>query len=105
MAKINFIGALQEIGRAVPVVVGIVFTLTIGVISVGVLLNAVSSGTISVGSNITAFLSNWTTQVVSIFNQFAPIILTTMGLLVVVILGYLFRDYLSGNSKKGGERM
>lgn len=105
MAKIDFLGALKMVQKSVPLVTAIVFSVTIGAVVVGVLLQQVNAGTISIDSSLQTFLnSTWVTSVVSFFTSFGTAATVTLGLLVVVIIVLLFRSYL-GSGNNGGDSM
>lgn len=103
MAKINFMKAMKTLQNTVPVLIAVIFSLTIGAVIVGVLLQQVTNGNISVVTGISTFLTNWTDTVVTFFTTYGTAITVTLGLLVVVIIVVLFSKYIGGSGK--GDRM
>ena len=97
--KISFSKALKEIQKAVPLLITIVFSVTIGAVIVGVLLQQVTSGNIEVVAGISTFLTNWTDSVVGFFTTFGTAITITLALLVVVVIVILFGRYMGGSGK------
>jgi len=103
MAKIDFMKAMKTLQKTIPILTGVIFGLTISAVVVGVLLQQVTNGNISVVSGISTFLTNWTNDVVSFFTTFGTAITVTLGLLVVVIIVVLFSKYMGGSGK--GDKM
>lgn len=100
---VDFKKALKTLNETIPMLGQVIFGTTIIAVIVGVLLQQVTNGNISVVSGIATFLTNWTDSVVTFFTTFSTAITVTLGLLIVVIIAVLFRKYMSGSNK--GDKM
>lgn len=99
---VDFKKALKTLSETIPLLGQVIFGTTIIAVIVGVLLQQVTSGNISVIAAIGTFLNgSWITSVVAFFTTFSTAITVTLGLLIVVVIVVLFGKYMSGKSSKG----
>jgi len=104
--KIDLIKAFKMLGVIVGLITTTVFGLVIAVIVLGVLINAVTGGSITLSGNLSEYLASLDEQVVTWLTSFEASVTLIIGLIaVVVILGVFGYKKLFGGSGKGGSRM
>jgi len=101
MAQIDFEKAMKTLQKTISPLTGVIFSTTVSAVIVGVLLyKVVTAGNITVYSEISTFLVNWSSDVVGFFTTYGTAITVTLGLLVVAVIVVLFGSFI-GKSGKG----
>jgi len=89
MAKVDFMKALETAQKAIPVLGGIVISLTVVALVVGVILEIATDGSISMYAGIETFLNGtWVTDVVAFFTSMSTGVKTALSLFVLVKVFY-----------------
>ena len=103
--QIDLVKAFKMVGVIVGLITTVVFGLVIAVIVLGVLINAVTGGSITLSTNLSSYLSGLDDTVVGWLTSFEASITLIIGLIaVVVILGVFgYKKLFGGN--KGGSRL
>lgn len=104
--EIDLVKAFKMIGTIIGLITTVVFGLVIAVIVLGVLINAVTGGSITLSTNLSSYLAGLDNTIVGWLTSFEASIALVIGLIaVVVILGVFGYKKLFGGSGKGGSRM
>ena len=99
---VDFMKALETARDAVPVLGGIVISLTVVALVVGVILEISTDGSIDMYSGIETFLNGtWVTDVVSMFTSMSTGVKTALSLFVLVVIIILFAKYIGGKRESG----
>ena len=102
MASVDFMKALETAQKAIPVLGGIVISLTVVALVVGVILEIATDGSISMYSGIETFLNGtWVTDVVAFFTSMSTGVKTALSLFVLVVIIILFAKYVGGKKGSG----
>lgn len=104
--EIDLIKAFKMILVIIGLLTAVVFALVIGVIVIGVLLYAVSGGSITLSENLTLYLASLDDTIVGWLTSFEASIALVIGLVaVVVILAVFGYKKFFGSSGKGGSKI
>jgi len=102
MAKVDFMKALETARDAIPVLGGVVISLTVVALVVGVILEIATDGSISMYAGIETFLNGtWVTDTVTMFTSMSTGVKTALSLFVLVVIIILFSKYIGGKKDKG----
>jgi hypothetical protein len=97
---------LRTLVDATQLILAFMIVLVIGVIIGGVLINAVTGGSIDVSSGFNTVLNSLDSTTSGWFTTMALVGTTIVGLVVVAVIVILFRKYVSlGGKGKGGSSM
>lgn len=103
MASIDLMKGMKTLITAVGLILSFMILIVVAVLVGGVLINAVTGGSITVSSGFNTVLNSLDTTTSAWFTTLATAGTTAVGLVIVVFLVVLFRKYIkSGNSGKGG---
>lgn len=103
MAMIDFKGAMKTLIEAVQLTLTFMVLLVIAVIIGGVLIYAVTGGSINVSTGFNAVLNSFDSTTSAWFTTIAVAGTTAVALIIVVFLIKLFKKYL-GFGGKGGSK-
>lgn len=103
--QIDLIKAFKMVAIIVGLITTLVFGLIIGVIVLGVLINAVTGGSITLSPNLSSYLVSLDDTVVGWLTSFEASITLIVGLIAVVVILSVFGYKKLFGGKKGGSRM
>ena len=96
-SKMNISGAFKETEKAISGIVAVGFVALIGLILLGSVLNAVTSGSITLPTGFNSVLNAQDTTMSGYFTTGLTVVGTIVGLVVVVVLIKLFRGGKGGD--------
>lgn len=105
--KIDLINAFKMLAVIVGLIVTVVFGLVIAVIVLGVLINAVTGGSITLSGNLSEYLSSLDEQIVTWLTSFEASVTLVIGLIAVVVILAVFgyKKLFGGKGDSGGSKM
>jgi len=102
---IDIKGAFKTVNEAMRGILQVGIITAIAVIILGVLINAVTGGSITLSTAFNTLLNTLDATMAGWFTNAIPVVLTIVGLIVVVVLAKLFKNYFEGKKGKGGDAM
>ena len=95
--KLDIKGAFKETENAVQGIVNIGFVALLGIILLGSVINAVTSGSITLPTGFNTVLNNQDTTMSGYFTTGLTVVTTIVSLIVVVVLIKLFKGKDKGS--------
>jgi tryptophan synthase beta subunit len=99
MSKIDIKGAFETVKESISGIMGIGILTAITVIILGVLVYAVTSGSITLSTALNTLLNTFDASFAGWITTAVAVVATVVGLVVVVVIVKLFQKYMGG--KKG----